>query len=125
MPRTQLFTNLFMAVVAAVWAIGVGELASGMAYCAANPAIVTKIAWFAGCSAIGQSFIFYTISNFDPRVTTTVTTTRKVFSVLLSIFLHGHAVSPTGWAGITVASAGIVGECLPSGKPKPGDVKKN
>eukprot|EP00968_Pinguiococcus_pyrenoidosus_P029219 scaffold8416_cov267-Pinguiococcus_pyrenoidosus.AAC.3 len=42
---------------------------------------------FAACSAFGQSFIFYTIANFDPLVCTTVTTTRKIFSVLLSIVL--------------------------------------
>jgi UDP-galactose transporter B1 len=65
---------------------------------------------FALCSAVGQSFIFYTIANFDPLVCTTVTTTRKVFSVLLSIFLNGHAVSKEGWAGIGLASAGILSE---------------
>lgn len=114
----MLYTNLFMAVVAAVWAVAVGEITSGVAYCTANPAIMTKIGAFAICSAIGQSFIFYTISNFDPLVTTTVTTTRKVFSVLLSIFLNGHQLSPTGWGGILFASAGIVGECLPKSAPK-------
>ena len=62
------------------------------------------------CSAIGQSFIFFTISTFDPLVTTTVTTTRKIFSVLLSIFLHGHAINEIGWAGIGCASLGIIGE---------------
>jgi hypothetical protein len=55
---------------------------------------------------------FDTIANFDPLVCTTVTTTRKVFSVLLSIFLNGHKLSTQGWAGIGIASAGIFSEIL-------------
>jgi hypothetical protein len=39
-------------------------------------------------------------------VCTTVTTTRKVFSVLLSIFTKGHPMSNMGWAGLSIATAG-------------------
>lgn len=59
---------------------------------------------------MGQSFIFYTISNFDPLVCSTLTTTRKIFSVLLSIFVNKHTLAPKGWAGIGVSSLGILGE---------------
>ena len=44
----------------------------------------------------------------DPLVVTTVTTTRKIFSVLLSILTKGHSLNPQGWAGIALASAGIL-----------------
>jgi UDP-galactose transporter B1 len=104
------WTNLYMGITAAVIALFGGEIQAGLSYCSLNPEIVNKILKFALCSAVGQSFIFYTISNFDPLVCTTVTTTRKVFSVLLSIFLNGHAMSSKGWAGITVASLGILSE---------------
>jgi UDP-galactose transporter B1 len=104
------WTNLFMAITAAVIALGLQEFTTGIAYCMNNPVILNKILKFAACSAVGQSFIFYTIANFDPLVCTTVTTTRKVFSVLLSIFLHGHQLSPQGWFGLTLASAGILSE---------------
>ena len=62
------------------------------------------------CSAIGQSFIFYTVATFDPLVCSTVTTTRKIFSVLLSIFTKGHNLSTSGWAGISLAISGILSE---------------
>jgi solute carrier family 35 (UDP-galactose transporter), member B1 len=104
------WTNLFMGVTAVAIAIGLGEFASGIAYCVNNPEIMTKIVKFAICSAIGQSFIFFTIANFDPLVLSTVTTTRKIFSVLLSIFLKGHALSLTGWSGIGLACMGILSE---------------
>jgi UDP-galactose transporter B1 len=104
------WTNLYMCLTAVVIAVGLGEVQTGTAYCAANPEILSKIIKFALCSAVGQSFIFYTIANFDPLVLSTVTTTRKVFSVMLSIFLKGHSLSAMGWSGIALACSGILSE---------------
>lgn len=112
------WTNLFMCLTAVVIALGLGEIQSGMAFCSSNPEILTKIIKFAICSAVGQSFIFYTIANFDPLVLSTVTTTRKIFSVLLSIFLKGHSLSLTGWSGIGLACAGILSELEDKTKEK-------
>eukprot|EP00550_Attheya_septentrionalis_P005214 CAMPEP_0198287412 /NCGR_PEP_ID=MMETSP1449-20131203/6238_1 /TAXON_ID=420275 /ORGANISM="Attheya septentrionalis, Strain CCMP2084" /LENGTH=322 /DNA_ID=CAMNT_0043985363 /DNA_START=344 /DNA_END=1312 /DNA_ORIENTATION=- len=104
------WTNLYMCLTAVVIAGGLGELTSGVAFCSANPEILSNIIKFALCSAVGQSFIFYTIANFDPLILSTVTTTRKIFSVLLSIFLKGHSLSSIGWTGIALACSGIVSE---------------
>ena len=104
------WTNLFMCLTAAVIAVALGEMQSGLTFLQANPEILSKVGKFALCSAVGQSFIFYTIANFDPLVLSTVTTTRKIFSVLLSIFLKGHSLSAVGWSGISLACAGILSE---------------
>ncbi len=114
------WTNFFMCITATVFALGLGEFTSGFAFCASNPEILSKIVKFSLCSAVGQSFIFYTIANFDPLVLSTVTTTRKIFSVLLSIFTKGHSLSPTGWSGIALACGGIISElqAKASGKKK-------
>ena len=104
------WTNLFMCLTAVVIAGILGEVNSGIAFCLGNPEILNNIIKFAVCSAVGQSFIFYTISNFDPLILSTVTTTRKIFSVLLSIFLKGHNLSLVGWSGITLACGGIISE---------------
>ena len=110
------WTNVFMTLtVAAVCCLPLDasfnmvrpEFMRGMTFCLQNPIIYTKICLFAGCSAIGQSFIFFTIANFDSLTTTTITTTRKVLSTLLSIFTEGHSMSAVGWAGVSVASVGI------------------
>lgn len=119
------WTNFFMAITAAVLALVMGEFNTGLAFCFSNPIILNKILKFAVCSAVGQSFIFYTIANFDSLVCTTVTTTRKVFSVLLSIFLNGHAMNAQGWFGLSVASAGILSELADkSGHKEKGSDKK-
>lgn len=115
------WTNLYMCLTAVIISTGLNEVGPGLAYCTANPEIFSKIVKFAVCSAVGQSFIFYTIANFDPLVLSTVTTTRKIFSVLLSIFLKGHSLSLTGWSGIALSCAGIGSELMAKmgGKAKP------
>ena len=104
------FTNVYMMITAVVIAVSLGEFTTGAAFIKNNPEILPKIINFSICSAIGQSFIFYTISNFDPLVCTTVTTTRKIFSVLLSIVLKGHVLSGQGWLGLALACSGILSE---------------
>merc|ERR1711862_523475 len=104
------WTNLFMCLTAVVISLVLNEAGPGLAFCSANPEIFEKIVKFALCSAVGQSFIFYTIANFDLLVLSTVTTTRKIFSVLLSIFLKGHTLSLMGWSGILLAVSGILSE---------------
>lgn len=115
------WTNLFMCLTAVVISGALNEVGPGLAFCTANPEIFEKIIKFAICSAVGQSFIFYTIANFDPLILSTVTTTRKIFSVLLSIFLKGHSLSLTGWSGIALACSGILSEMAAKmgGKAKP------
>merc|ERR1711920_1077114 len=107
------WTNFFMMALAVVVAFGLGEVTSGFAFIVANPVILNKILLFAACSAFGQSFIFFTIATYGPLKVATITTTRKIFSVLLSIFLKGHSMSPLGWAGVVLGSLGIAGELLP------------
>ena len=104
------WTNLYMMLTGFIVSTVIGDFSSGLVYCSENPDIWALIIKLCLCSALGQSFIFFTIANFDPLVCTTVTTTRKIFSVLLSIFLKGHQLSTIGWGGIIIAVSGIVCE---------------
>ena len=52
------------------------------------------------------------MARFDPLVCSTVTTTRKIFSVLLSILFKGHSVSVQGWMGLSLAVGGILSEVV-------------
>jgi len=104
------WTNFFMVLSASAVALATGQFVSSANFCLDNPKIMEKIIRFALCSAFGQTFIFILIAVFDPLICTTVTTTRKIFSVLLSIFLKGHQLNRDGWIGVAVASSGILGE---------------
>ena len=104
------YTNMYMLAVATIVAIVNTDLVVGFYFCVNNPEIKHLIFKFCMCSAAGQSFIYFTIANFDPLVCSTVTTTRKIASVLLSIWYKGHRLNHQGWSGIFLAFLGIASE---------------
>lgn len=106
----MLFTNLMMLIVALGTSTALDQLFSGVAFVSANPELMVALAKFSACSAIGQSAIFFTMANFDPLVTTTVTTVRKIFSVLLDIVSRGHVLNEIQWGGVAICSLGVLGE---------------
>lgn len=61
-------------------------------------------------NALGQLFIFHTISLFGTLAVTAMTLLRKVGSVLLSIYVHQHPVQPSQWAALATIFVGVVSE---------------
>jgi UDP-galactose transporter B1 len=106
-----------------------GELLEALRFFREAPQILPHIAAFAAMGAVGQIFIFLTISRFGPLVTTTICLTRKCFSILISVVAFGHALTQTQWAGCAVVFAGLAlqsfGDRLPGcGKPRVGKTKR-
>ena len=112
--ESMFFTNLYMAIICAGMAFYYGQLDSGFKFCQANPKVLADIATFCVCSAIGQLFIFFTIANFDSLTSTTITTTRKIFTVLIAIYMDyaNSPMSPMAWSGLAVAIVGISFEII-------------
>lgn len=110
--ESMFYTNLYMGIFALAAALYFGEVKTGLELCNANPELLEKIAKFCVCSAFGQIFIFFTITSFDSLTSTTITTTRKIFTVLLSIYNNYKEtpLSPLGWTGLAVATVGILFE---------------
>jgi len=106
----MLFSNISMMIVALFIACVTPDLTEGYSFVQSEPELRTMLLRFCVCSAVGQSFIFYTIAHFDPLVCTTITTTRKISSVLLSILIKGHVLLRQGWVGVAIAVIGIIAE---------------
>lgn len=104
------YTNFYMTIVALFVSLINRDLINGAQYIRQDPEIVALILKFCFCSAVGQTFIFFAISIFDPLVVSTITTTRKIVSVLLSVFYRGHHLNHQGWCGIILAFGGIASE---------------
>ena len=51
-------------------------------------------------SAVGQNFIYFTITQFDALILTTVTTTRKIFSTVYSVVRNpDNELNAVQWTG--------------------------
>jgi solute carrier family 35 (UDP-galactose transporter), member B1 len=74
--------------------------------------VARNMGMFALVSAVGQNFIFYTVRNFSALAVTTITTTRKMFTVLLSIFMFEHQMAPRQWAGMLLVFMAIAWEAM-------------
>ena len=72
-----------------------GHLFGGLKFSVANPKCLYAILIYSLSSAVGQNFVYYTLTQFNPLVLTTVTTTRKIFSTLFSVFRNpNNSLSP-------------------------------
>jgi UDP-galactose transporter B1 len=53
-------------------------------------------------SGAGQNFVFYCVHQFGALATSLITTTRKFFTIIFSVFIFGHPVNATQWAGVVL-----------------------
>ena len=105
-----LFTHLTMLSTALVVSLVTGDLLKGLFYVRQETEVALLVTELSAVSVVGQCFIFFLIAQFDPAVCATVTTTRKMWSVLLSIVLFHHQLSATGYSGLAVALVGLLVE---------------
>ena len=109
--RMMLLTNLWACVHVGIISVVIGDFSSGLAYCNGHQDIVTAIVKFALCSAFGQFFIFFTITGPGPLACTTITTTRKFFTILISVFMNPeNSLTTKQWGGVGLVFAGLTGE---------------
>ena len=101
--ESMLYTNISGMFVAFGFAAVTGQLQSGLKACVAHVDLARAVLVYSLASAVGQNFIYYTITNFDVLVLTTVTTTRKIFSTVYSVFRNpDNALSTTQWFGCSL-----------------------
>ena len=88
-----------------------------------QPQILNDVILMCFLCAIGQTFIFMSVELFGTLTATAMTVTRKVGSVALSIFWHGHRVQPTQLTALIAVMAGVALDAyinvVEKGKHKP------
>jgi len=125
MHESMLWTNFSGFLVALVLALVTGHLFEGVAFCQRNPPVMRAILVYSLASAVGQNFIYYTITQFNPLVLTTVTTTRKIFTTVYSVFRNpANRLAMGQWGGCGLVFVGmlldIAAQALcPKKKPEP------
>jgi UDP-galactose transporter B1 len=72
-----------------------------------TPACVMDICVFCCCACVGQLLIFDLIREFGSLIWITVSVTRQLFTILLSVFLFHHSLSSPQWIGIIFVFSGL------------------
>lgn len=107
------WTNFWGAVFHGLYMFGFstkgGEV---VAFGFKNHAMALDMFLFCLCGAMGQLFIFWTIKQFGSLVTSIVCTTRKFFSILLSVLVSGTPLTVPQWLAVLLVFAGLLYKSL-------------
>ncbi|QHO59514.1 hypothetical protein HN51_013715 [Arachis hypogaea] len=76
-------------------------------FCKQHPEAAWDILLFCCCGAVGQNFIFLTISRFGSLANTTITTTRKFVSIVVSSVLSINLLSTKQWSCVCMVFTGL------------------
>lgn len=88
------------------------ELVSSLNFLHRHPNVFYDVLGFAACGAVGQIFIFATLERFSSLLLVTVTVTRKMLTMVLSVLWFGKRLTAGQWAGVGLVFAGVGGEGL-------------
>jgi len=88
------------------------DLADAIRFLGAHPQAIYPLLQFAVTGALGQLFIFETLQHFGSLTLVTITLTRKLFTMMLSVILYRHKLTPGQYFGATIVFAGISIEAL-------------
>lgn len=90
-----------------------GEGIRGLEYLIEYPWIQQDVLLFGLASALGQNFIFYTITGPGPLVCTTITTMRKFLTILYSVFRYpDNSFNQEQWTGVFLVFSGLGAEIV-------------
>lgn len=112
--ETMLWMNAYGAIFLAPLSYFSGQLSNGIRLVngsfsikEGDMSITTAIGILNMTAAVGQIFIFFTIQLFSPLMCTTITTTRKFITIILSVWNFGHQFSMVQWTSISFVFSGI------------------
>jgi UDP-galactose transporter B1 len=107
--QTMLYVNLYALLFLTPLAVLNGQLHAFILQriFLSEPILAWNLLLLNTTSAIGQIFIFCTITWYTPVLCTTITTTRKFLTILLSVYWFGHAFAIRQWVGIALVFGGL------------------
>lgn len=119
--QMMLFINVFSTLISTTLSIlplpyipvihptssGQTELGYAIEFIRTHPGVLIPLFQFALTGALGQLFIFETLQHFGSLTLVTITLTRKLFTMLLSVVLYNHSLTPGQWLGAFIVFVGI------------------
>mmetsp|Transcript_6814 Transcript_6814/g.13873 ORF Transcript_6814/g.13873 Transcript_6814/m.13873 type:complete len:361 (-) Transcript_6814:318-1400(-) len=105
--ETMMYINVYAFCLLLPLAIASGQWGEGVRLLKQNEQLRLNIAVLNCVVSIGQIFIFLSISWYSSLVTTTITTTRKFFTILFSVLHFGHSFTAGQWASVLMVFGGL------------------
>jgi len=105
--QVMTWMNVYSVLISGTFLIFTGEMKLAILFLIRHPDLGYNLALFCCLSAVGQKIIMLTLFRFDSLVLTMVTTTRKFFTILASVIVHGSVLSSPQWGGVAMVFLGV------------------
>lgn len=115
MKNVNLWTTFYISSYLIVGQLIFGdksELASAYASFMNSNELRYDILVFCICAAIGQVLIFAVMKEYGSLAWITISITRKLFTILFSVFMFSHPVKSIQWLGIALVFLGMTLEVM-------------
>jgi UDP-galactose transporter B1 len=99
--------NLMTTIICLLGMIAKGDLIDAINYCQSHPFVLIDIFLISILQVLGQISIYFIVLNFKQHIFPLVSTTRKVFTVLLSIFIFNHKMNGYQWIALCLVFGGM------------------
>lgn len=98
----MLFLNVWQGLFSLGVAISRGEISNAFQVVLGDRHQALALAAFAFSKALGTVFVYKLLREAGTLVVATVTTVRKILTVLLSVLYFGHSLAPAQWASLVL-----------------------
>jgi len=105
--HVMLFSNIFSVPLYIVIALVSGDLQHTLSLMARSPQFLAIIVCYIFCSVCGQYFIYKLIELANTILLVCVTNTRKIVTVIISVIVFHHPITPIQIVGIIIVFASL------------------
>ena len=101
---TNLFAFFFCLLFSAVVE---GSLLPSIRFVIDYPGSLWLMLQIGVLQVVGQLSIYYIVSHFKQHIFPLISTTRKILTVIMSIFVFGHYINQWQWVAIAIVFFGM------------------
>lgn len=105
----QLFTtsNMYAFIFIFLFSLAEQSLLPAIQFFINYPSVLFDLFLSSILQVIGQICIYYVVANFKQHVFPMISTTRKMITIIASIFYFGHYINQWQWVSIAIVFLGM------------------
>jgi len=98
--QVMFFLNFYAVLLTSLYLVPSGEMLEAFHFLREFPAALLDVTMYSILSALGQYSILVTLFRFNSLALAVITTTRKFFTILISVLWFGHPLTNMQWVGV-------------------------
>ncbi|CAB3401244.1 unnamed protein product [Caenorhabditis bovis] len=106
------YINLYSSLYLSAGLVVTGELYSFFNFLQRHSYVFWDLVFLAAASCGGQYFIFKTISEFSPLTCSIITTTRKLFTIIISVIFMNHPLTTRQTIATGIVFSGLTMDAI-------------